>query len=386
MKPRTIVIAGSIAQKPSEAGHTWVFLQYLLGFAGLGWDVLLLDRLEPAMCRDGSGLPCAAEASEGFTYLLATLKQFDLDTKFAVICGGGERCLGLDRQNVLDRVKNAELLFNFNGFLPDGEIRAAAKRRVYVDIDPGFAQMWKETGLHDAFAGHDDFITIGLNIGRPDCPIPTCGLKWLTTVQPIVLQYWPVRAPMPGGSVTAIGAWRGPNAPVDFRGKRYGLRVHEFRKFADVPLRTGKKFFFALDIDPSETADIDLLQRGGWTLIPPRPAAVNPDAYQRFIAESAGEFMVAKNMYVQSRCGWISDRSICYLASGRPVVAQDTGIEKYFPAGKGLLLFSNPEEAVDRIRDMEADYASHARLARRLAEEVFCSQRVLPELLGKLNL
>src|ERR1019366_2455735 len=122
MKPRTIVIAGSIAQKPGEAGHTWVFLQYLLGFARLGCDVLLLDRLEPAMCRDGSGRPCAAEASEGFAYLLATLKQFDLDTKFAVICDDGRRCLGPDYQTILDRVKNAELLLNFNGFLPDGEI------------------------------------------------------------------------------------------------------------------------------------------------------------------------------------------------------------------------------------------------------------------------
>jgi hypothetical protein len=386
MKPRAIVIAGSIAQKPGEAGHTWVFLQYLLGFAQLGWEVLLLDRLEPAMCRDRSGRACTAEASEGFAYLLATLNQFGLDTKFSVICDDGRRYLGLDRETVLDRVRNAELLLNFNGFLPEGEIRAAAKRRVYLDIDPGFAQMWKETGLHDAFAGHDQFVTIGLNIGRPECPIPTCGLNWVTTVQPIALKYWPVRAPLADGPMTSIGAWRGPNGPVDFRGKRYGLRVHEFRKFADIPLRAGRKFSFALDIDPSETADIELLKRSGWTLVPPRQAAGNPDAYQKFIAESAGEFLTAKNMYVQTQCGWISDRSICYLSSGRPVVAQDTGIEKYFPAGKGLLLFSDLDEAVERVKEMEADYSVHAHEARRLAETVFSSDHVLTELLGKLDL
>jgi hypothetical protein len=386
MRRRAIVIAGSIAQKPREAGHTWVFLQYLLGFVQLGWDVLLLDRLEPEMCRDGSGRLCTAEASEGWAYLLATLKQFDLDKNFCVICDDGRRYLGLTREAVLERVKNADLLLNFNGFLPEGEIRAAASRRVYFDIDPGFAQMWKETGLHDAFAGHDDFVTIGLNIGQPGCSIPTCGLNWVTTVQPIAIKYWPVQAPLPGGPITAIGAWRGPNAPVEFQGTRYGLRVHEFRKFADIPLKTRRKFSFALDIDPSETADIALLKQGGWTLIHPREAAANPDAYQRFIAESAAEFMSAKNMYVQSKSGWISDRSICYLASGRPVLAQDTEIEKYGPTGKGLLLFSNSDEAVERVRELDADYADHAREARQLAENLFASDRVLPALLKKLNL
>jgi len=379
MRRRAIVIAGSIAQKPREAGHTWAFLQYLLGFVQLGWDVLLLDRLEPEMRRD-------AGASEGLAYLQTVLQQFNLEKNFSVICDGGRRFVGLDRQTVLDRVKNADLLLNFNGFLPEGEIRAASRRRVYIDIDPGFAQMWKELGLHDAFSGHDDFVTIGLNIGDSDCHIPTCGLNWITTVQPIALKYWPAHPSLPDGPITTIGAWRGPNGPVDFRGKRYGLRVHEFRRFADIPLRTGKMFSVALDIDPSETADIDLLKRGGWTLIDPREAAADPDAYQKFIADSAAEFMMAKNMYVQSRSGWISDRSICYLASGRPVAAQDTGIEKHVPPGKGMLLFSNPDEAVERIKELTADYAAHACGARRLAEEYFSADRVLPELLSKLNL
>lgn len=274
------------------------------------------------------------------------------------------------------------------GFLDDEEILAAAPTRVFLDIDPGFGQMWQTLGLHEMFRGHDTFVTIGENIGQATCTIPTCGLNWITMRQPVVLDAWPaVSTPVRmEGAVTTVATWRGAFAPVEYEGTTYGLRAHEFRKFASLPRLVDQKFEIALDIHPNDSKDSDLLTSHGWTLVSPSIVASDPWRYQRFIQESAAEIMVAKGMYVQSRSGWFSDRSICYLASGKPVIAQDTGFGQCVPTGEGLLTFSTLDEAAEGARAVGRDYARHARAARWVAEEVFDSSKVLGQLTKRLNL
>lgn len=380
-----VVIAGSIVQKPCHGGHAWAFLQYVLGFRRLGWDVLLLDRVEPEMCVDGQGRRCGFEESLNLRYFLDVTEDFDLDGAFSVIYNGGESSVGLSRGQVLERVKDASLLMNVMGFLRDEEILGAASRRVFVDIDPGFGQMWQDLGLADMFRGHDDYVTIGENIGEPECSIPACGLTWITTPPPVVLDYWPAQAERAGEWFTSVASWRGDYGPLEYRGQTYGLRVHEFRKFARLPRLCGRSFQLALDIDPVEVNDLALLNANGWSLVDPRVVAGDPWAYRRYVQSSKAEFMVAKNMYVQSNSGWFSDRSICYLASGRPVLAQDTGLERRYPTGEGLLTFRTVEEALAGVEEISRDYGRHARAARALAEEYFDSDKVLGRLLSKLG-
>src|SRR5438270_3137135 len=179
------------------------------------------------------------------------------------------------------------------------------------------------------------------------------------------------------GAITSVGSWRGPFAPIEYEGRTYGLRAHEFRKFAALPRKIGRRCEFALNIDPAETKDLALLAAGGWQLVDPRIVARDPSAYQAYIQNSWAEFMVAKNMYVQSKSGWFSDRSICYLASGKPVLAQDTGIRELYPVGEGLLAFDDFEQAIAGAEELERDYPRHARAARRIAEDYFDSDRVL---------
>lgn len=382
----TIVLAGSLAQKPGYGGHTWVFLQYLLGFKRLGWDVLFLDRLEPEMCVDANHQPCPLDLSLNLRYFLEVMEQFGLGDAFALIYNRGERVIGLSRPQLLERVRNAAFLLNVMGFLDDGEILSYAPKRVFLDIDPGFGQMWRDLGLADLFQGHDDYVTIGENIGRPNCDIPTCGLAWITTPQPVVLDEWQPVAAAGSGSFTSIGAWRGPYEPVEYQGKSYGLRVHEFRQFAPLPQLTGKPFQIALDIHSAEVRDIEPLSASGWSLIDPKTVAADPRAYQTFIRNSRAEFMVAKNMYVQANSGWFSDRSICYLASGKPVLAQDTGIGRLYPVGEGLITFSTLEEAEAGVEEICHNYAHHARAAQALAEEYFDSDKILGRLLASLGM
>jgi hypothetical protein len=369
-----ICVSGSLAQQSFRGGHSWVFLQYLLGFRKLGFDVLFLDRLASDASSD----------QPGHRYLDSVMNRFGLGNDYCLLGMDGGTVRGIPRRDALSRVRDSMFLFNFTGYLDDPEILAAARRRVYMDIDPGFAQMWRELGQHDAFAGHEAFVTIGENIGGPDCRIPMCGLKWITTRPPVVLDLWPDKEEG-GRAFTTIGAWRGPFAPVEYEGRTYGLRVHEFRKFAQLPCITGQEFELALDIHGAERADLDLLSSAGWRLVPPETVAGDPIAYRDYLAHSRAEFMVAKNMYVDTRGGWFSDRSACYLASGRPVLAQDTGIASLYPTGAGLLTFSTLEEAVRGVELISGDYPRHARAARLIAEKYFDSDKVLTQLLEKLD-
>jgi hypothetical protein len=384
----SIVIAGSLAQKPGRGGHTWVLLQYLLGFMKLGWDVTFLDRLEPDMCTDETGAPARIDRSANIRYFVEVMRRFGLEGRYGLLWDGGSAVMGLSRAEIRERVSASAALINVMGFFTDEEILAEAPRRVFLDIDPGFGQMWQALGQHDTFRGHDAYVTIAENIGKPGCAIPDCGLDWVTTRQPVVVDEWPDAGDTRSAdaAITSVASWRGAYGPVDHEGTTYRLRAHEFRKFAALPRLTGGRFEVALDIHPADAKDIELLSEHGWSLVEPRRVAGDPWTYRDYIRRSAAEVMIAKGMYVQTGSGWFSDRSICYLASGRPVLAQDTGLGNLLPVGDGLLTFTTIDEAAEAARAIDRDYARHARAARRVALECFESSKVLGALTRKLNL
>ena len=380
----TIVVGASIAQRPRNGGHTWALLQYVLGFRRLGWDVLLIDRLEPDMCHDEAGRPCSLERSANLSYYEAVVRHFELEGQHALF-SEGQATSGLPRSEMIDRVRRSALLLNVMGFVTDEEILGAAGLRVFLDIDPGFGQMWCELGLADIFAGHDRYFTVGENVGQASCTIPDCGLVWEVTAQPVILERWPYSAE-PGTTFTTVATWRGPYAPVEYHGTTYGLRVHEFRRFAELPTLTRAKLEVALDIDDADSKDVELLARNGWARADPGDVAADPDAYQRYIVGSRGEFSVAKGMYVQTRSGWFSDRSICYLAAGRPVIAQETGFSDNYPVGAGLLAFETVDEALAAVDEVQGAWEPHSKAARDLAESFFDSDRVLERLLSRVGI
>lgn len=386
MKP-SVVVAGALAQRAGYGGHAWVLLQYLLGFRKLGWDVLFLDRLEPGMCTDGRGRPCLAEESVQLGYLRDLMDHFGLEDSWAVSCRRGGRYVGLPREVVARRVRDAHFLLNIMGFLDDEQILGEARRTAFLDLDPGFGQMWRDLGLADLLGGHDVHLTVGGNVGRPDCPIPACGIDWVPTPPPVVLHLWsPASVPTgeEAGAFTSVGSWRGPFGPVEWKGHRYGLRVHEFRRFVTLPLLAGGRFELALDIHPDDDSDRRLLGENGWILLDPAEVAADPRSYREFVHGSTAEFMVAKQMYVDTRSGWISDRSACYLASGRPVVAQDTGFGVHYPSTEGLLAFRTLDDAVGAVDEVRSDPRRHAAAALEIAREYFDSDRVLGRMIERV--
>jgi hypothetical protein len=361
-----VVVAGAVARRIEYGGHVWALLQWVLGFRKLGWSVLFLDRLEPE----------PGTHSNRVRRFMDTMQSFGLGDSFALDVGAEEEPVGLARSKVLEKIRDADFLLNVMGYLNDPELLACARRRVFLDIDPGFGQMWRALGLCDVFDGHDAFVTVGTRVGRGDCRIPTCGLDWTTTLPPVVLDHWKPAGER-GARFTSVGSWRGPWSAVEYEGERYGLRAHEFRRFAAVPQRSGLSFEMALDIDPADSSDASTLRDGGWQLADPREVAGTPEHYRRYVRGSRAEFGVAKGMYVRARSGWVSDRTACYLASGRPAIVQDTGFDGALETGRGLLSFATPDEAIDAAHAVDADWVRHARAARALAVERLDSDRVL---------
>lgn len=385
---RKLLISGALARVPRNGGLAWFHLQLLLGLRRLGFEVLFLDRIEPELCVDAGGRAVTPGDSVNLRWLQSTMARFGLGDAWSLDAGDAGT-FGMPQERVLRAAAEAPLLVNVMGYARDEAVLGAVRRRVFLDIDPGFPQMWRELGLYDAFAGHDAFVTVGMNVGKPDCLIPTCGLDWVTMPQPVVLEHWPVANPSAADDAapfTSVGAWRGPNGPVEFGGRTYGLRAHEFRRFIELPGECPtERFEMAFDIHPGDAKDREALVRNGWNLVDPKAVAPTPEGFRNYLGRSRAEFMVPKQMYVAANSGLLSDRSAYYLASGRPVLARDTGIGGLYPVGEGLLTFASLDEAADGVGRIRADYRRHAAAARAVAEEYFDSDRVLRRLMSQLG-
>jgi hypothetical protein len=365
-----VAVGGALAQRPGYGGHAWALLGYLQGFRGLGCEVLFLDRLTAAM------VPDPAQRERCVRWLVEVMEWAGIESYSLFL---DEGTVGRSREEAVAWVADSTLLLNAMGFVDDPDLLATAPRRAFLDIDPGFGQMWRALGFADLFVGHDAYVTVGERIGEPDCLIPDCGIEWVTTPHPIVLDQWPVVGE--GSRFTSVGAWRGPYDPVEFEGRRFGLRAHELRKLVALPLQVDAAFELALQIDPADAGDREALERNGWHLVDPATVAADLESYRHYIQGSLAELMVAKGIYVETRSGWFSERSLAYLASGKPVLAQDTGFSQCYPTGEGLLAFSDLEGARAGVEAIQGDLKRHARAAREIAAEHFEAGKVLGRLL-----
>jgi hypothetical protein len=255
---------------------------------------------------------------------------------------------------------------------------ARPRRRAFVDVDPGFTQIGLASGdpaLAPTVDRCDRLFSIAQRTGAPDCRIPAAGREWLKTRPPVALSQWPP-AEGPASHFTSVMHWRGFRDVV-YEGVVYGQKDREFPKFRELPRLTDQPFRLALAGTPPET-----LTPHGWEVVPAGIPSRTPWTYRTFIQESRAEFGVAKHGYVLMQGGWFSDRSVCYLASGRPVLVQDTGLD-WLPTGEGIVTFRDVPTALEGIDTINADYERHRRAARHLAEEFFATERVLPGLLAE---
>jgi hypothetical protein len=370
-----IIIAGTIGRS-GLGGQAWASLQYLLGLRALGHEVFYLEDCgESSWVYNWEKSEWTTELDYPASYVGACLAPFGLEWIYRT--DEGWRGVPLDK--FLDFCGNADLLLL--RAVPLWVWRkeyAWPTCRAFIDVDPGFTQISivnGDKGLSDGIARCERRFTVGQQIGEAGCPVPAAGGPWLKTLPPVFLSEWPF-IDREATTFTAIMRWQGFKE-VTYNGTSYGQRDAEFPQLQDLPRRTTQRFRVAqMGVDPK------LLEVHGWEVVPGEIISKTPQAYREFIQQSRGELGVPKHGYVKMRGGWVSDRSVCYLASGRPVIVEDTGIGSTIPTGEGLVTFEDVDSAVAAIETVTGDYENHRRAARRLAEEVFATDQVLPKLLA----
>ncbi len=383
---KTVLVSGVIANKYLNGGAVWTRLNWILGLRKLGFDVYFVEQIDRESCLDSTGAVTPFEDSENLKYFRTITEQFGFTGSVALIYENGEQIYGLSYSELVDLAEAAAFLVNITGHLTLEAVKDRVRRKVYVDLDPGFTQFWQAAGNGGArLNNHDYYFTIGENIGTPVCSIPTGDICWRTICQPVVLDHWPVSEEGDQDRFTTIATWRGPYGPVDYGGKRFGLKVHEFRKFFPLPERVQASFEIALDIHQAEEKDRQSLHDHGWHIVDPSLTVPDPSSFRRYVQTSGAEFSVAQGIYVETNSGWFSDRTLRYLASGKPALVQDTGFSRNYPVGQGLVAFRTLEEAITGAELIGRDYEGQCQAARRLAEKYFDSDKVLGRLVDEIG-
>ena len=382
-----VIVTGLISRFP-VGGNTWAYLQYVLGLKKLGYDAYYLEDSTDFLCYNLKLNMTDRNLDYCTNYLHKVMnsKRINLGNKWALRVGN--ECYGMSETEIVNLCRDAELLINVSGSVlvepwvanrwqEDDQLNVLSlerneykriDKRVFIDTDPGFNQFkfvsdpeHKDYGSK-SFASHDVFFTFAENIGAPECEVPTCGFSWNKTRQPIVMDMWESKIDPALAKFTSVMNWSAYK-PITYYEQIYGQKDIECRKFIDLPHLTDPKIELAMigGIKPKELLD------HGWRLVS-GIANERRDmwAYQRYIQRSRAEWSVAKNIYVKTRCGWFSERSACYLASAKPVLAQNTGFSKYLPCGKGLMTFEDMNGILKGIDEINSDYVAHCKAAERL--------------------
>jgi hypothetical protein len=380
----TVLLIGALGKLP-YGGMAFYWGHHIVGLRELGYDVHYLERLDhPNEAYDPNTNEMTDDPSYALGYLAGLLPRFGV---------GPERTSFVDRAGVChfsgwpalrDALDRAAFVLNVGVPTWFDELERC-ERRLFIDCDPMFTQVAMVTGdgtRAEPPRHYDTLFTSGARIGADDCLIPTAGREWLPARNVVSTSLWKVTPAPPDGPVVALLHWAA-GGELEFEGHTFGHKDREFVRFLELPRRTARRLVAAVG---GGGAPKDELGAAGWELVGPLQATRTIDVYQRFIADSRADLGIAKHAYVETRSGWFSDRSTCYLAAGRPVLHQDTGFTDWLPEDEGVLAFSDLDSLVDALDRLDADYDRHAHAARRIVEEHFEARVVLHDMLEQAGI
>jgi hypothetical protein len=386
---RDVVFIGTAfaARHPTVGGAFWVPSQYLLGLRALGVEAYWLDLVWAASEPD-------ADRGRGWiAQFLAHADEIGIaDWVGALLCIGSEKDptspirnehVGAPDGDLWARARDGVLL-NMSHGVPKS-LRERFGRCALFDVDPGQFQLWARQ-VDMGIGTHDAYVTIGQNLGADDCPVPLDGVPWRRIWPAVHLPAWPQLEAEPGSRYTTVTQWWNEGWTVLGQEILEGSKRASFLRVLGLPRRVPVPLELAAAMHPGDTDDVRRLTDHGWHLTDPDVVAGSPHAFRRYVQRSRGEFSCAKPSYVRTRPGWISDRSVCYLASGRPCVVESTGAERHLPDSSALRFFATEDEAVEQLRAIEVDYPAASRAARAMAEDVFATRVVVPQLLRAIGL
>ncbi len=383
-----LVVLGMMGRCPF-GGQTWLYLNWLRGFHRLGHEVWYVED-DSVWPYDPERNAVTDDCAYALGHVAEGMARIGLPDRWAFrLAGRDDACWGLPARELDDLYRTCDALLNVVGATDLREPHLAAPLRVYLECDPVTAELRLANGdahTRAAFANHHVFVTYGENYGAPDCGVPLNGITYGKTRQPVDLELWPPVYTPAAPCFTTIGNYRQAGNDVEYRGELYRWsKHHEWEKFIDLPRRTAQAFEVAMMVE--EPADRNTLAAHGWRLVSPFRMSLDVfGRYPEYFRRSRAEFTVAKDQNVRLRSGWFSERDVYYLASGKPVVAQDTGFTARLPTGEGLFGFTTMEEILAAIDAINGDYERHCKAARALAEDHFEAAGVAARLLAAIGL
>jgi hypothetical protein len=379
-----VVSAYNVTNAPKVGGHFWVYLQYAHALRQLGCEVFWLERVR----RNDAD----SDATAAISTFLSRMDRFGLGGRAILYetsgAGGkdGFRFVNVSRATAEKVFRRADLLLNFH-YAIDPALPARFRRTALVDIDPGLLQFWISRGQLQV-PPHDLYLTIGETVGTPAARFSDCGLAWNHIRPPVCLDLWPYTYDPSCRRFTTVSSWLGGEYVTEGRGETKRVLYENdkrvsFLQFVDLPTRTRCELELALHLEGKlDTSDRDLLERKGWRVRPAHEVARTPERYRAYIQSSRGEFSCVKPSCIEFRTAWVSDRTLCYLASGKPVVVQDTGPSAFLPTGEGILRFSTIDEAAEALAVIGGAYERHCQAARAIAEAFFDARVVVSDILN----
>jgi hypothetical protein len=374
-----VVVIGLAGRYPL-GGMAWQVLHHVLGFQRLGCDTYYVEEsgAPPYSPRRMAG---SETASESIRFLRQTFRRYDLADRWAYFDCLSGAWFGMGGRRARELIEHADLVLNLCGASSPPEVRRHGCL-AYVETDPVLAQVKFAAGDAETcrfLAGHDLHFTYAWNLGSAECPLPTGGLSWKRTHPPVLVDLWESPA-RPASTWRTIATFDNQGKDVEFGGEllRWSKRP-SFERVMDLPSHTREPLEVAL-ATPHRSVRRRFRERG-WRLADPRRISSSASRYRRYAVGAKGEFSVEKEQNVRLKTGWFSDRTVCFLAAGRPCVVQDTGFASRLPVERGLLSWNDLGEAAQALERASRDYPAHARAARELAWAFFDARPLLAAML-----
>ncbi len=369
---------------PLGGNLSWA-LQYLVGFKALGHDVYMVEKSAyPNSCYDPVAQVLSDDCSYGVKVVSELLARYGLEDKWCYV-DASNHYYGLSKTRLNNVFKTADLYIDSGAHGSWEEEAAFAQSTVYLDVDPAYTQIRLDYASNQDIhsSKHDHYYTNGMNVGKDGNIIPTVGIDWGYIFNPVSIQLFERRKASPEAPYSTIMNWKSYDN-VEYNGVTYGQKDIEFEKFKTLPQMVNAPLEIAVSgLHPEKEKE---LKEMGWSINDAQKVTFSFHSFQEYLADCRGEFSVCKNMYTATSSGWFSDKSAAYMASGRPVVVQETGFSRYLPVGEGLFAVSNVNEAKDAIDNIESNYDRHCNKAWELANEYLETKKVLQKFLKEVGL
>jgi len=368
-----IIVGAYMFRYPLGGMLSWA-LQYIKGLDRLGHEVYVVEKAHYTdACYDPQRKVMTDDPSAGLKIVDDLLTSHGLGARWCMQDYQG-RCHGLSSAKLAELFRTADLFVDCGSHGSWLDEAGSVPCRILIDGEPSYTQIrWQ--ALQDSgqvVPAYDHYFTNGLLFGSPGCDAPALGKTWRPIPNPVDTTYYPLLPEPSSRKLTTVMNWSA-HSTVEYRGERLGQKDVEFERFIGLPKRVGTE----LEVAVAGNAPTDRLISNGWSVRDAQEVTRTVESYRDYIAQSAGEFGVCKQVFVATRNGWFSDRSAAYLASGRPVILQDTGFSDVLPTGAGLFAVNNESEAAEAVEAVLSDYSNHAAEARRIAVEHLDAKQVM---------